>query len=77
MTRSPVDGKVPGAEKASDDGKPISADGNPSDPQDVQSEVYRILVDHELEQGSTTTKLPQSRRRRRRVFPTDTTRLGD
>jgi hypothetical protein len=72
MTRSPVDSAVPGAERASDESKPYSADSDPPDPQGVQSEVYRILVDYELEQGSTTTKLPQQRKRRRRVFPTDT-----
>jgi hypothetical protein len=34
---------------------------------ELQSELQRVLVDHELERGMTITRIPQPRRRRRRL----------
>jgi hypothetical protein len=55
---------------APDDTKPDPAkDTEPqaSEPAELQDEMHRVLFDHEMERGMTTTRVKQPRRRGRVV----------
>lgn len=56
MTR-PTDDSKPQTEKESP--------ATPAEPVELQNELHRVLFDHEMERGTTITKIRQPRRRGR------------
>ena len=53
-----------------EDPKPAKPDAIPADQPasaapELESEMYRVLFDHEMDRGTGITRIPQPRRRRR------------
>jgi hypothetical protein len=48
-----------------DDASPAPSTSPSAEPVELQSELHRVLFDHEMERGTTITKIRQPRRRGR------------